>query len=645
MFRSRSYWNLFQIHTLVVCASFALAWSISFHSTFPQWDLVLVAAPILVLVRWMAISSYKLAHGHWLYTGIGDLKALVWAVLVGSVLFVTGLRIAGQASTMPVSFYFVEGALTFLLSVCLGVNARLILLASDAKRSHTKTPVLIVGAGSAAVQLLRALRGTSYRAVGMVDDDRLKQRLRFAGVPVVGKIDQLPALALRYEPAEVLIAIPSATGAEMTRITDACTRAALPFRAVPSLSDLVDGRVTISEFRKVNLDDLLGREPVQMVSETVRAKLKGRVVMVTGAAGSIGSELCKQIVRYQPKKLICVDQAETPLFNLQQHTLASSNVEIVYSVADFTRSDRMRQLLLDHHVMVILHAAAYKHVPMTEMNPDEGLQNNVFGLQDLVDTADECGCEDFLLISTDKAVKPSSLMGCTKRIGEMIVGSRASSSMRCISVRFGNVLGSQGSVIPLFQEQIRTRKCITITHPEMTRYFMTIPEAVSLVLQAFTVGEHGNILVLDMGEPVRIVELAKTLIRISGSKENEVRIVYTGMRPGEKLNEELFYDSEVRLPTAVTKVMRARGFMPEPHVLRRRLHELQLLPPYQNADLIRHKIKQIVPEYEWEPREKIDLATDLASEAIDADIRQYPKLAGYSSVVNRTVLDHLRGSP
>jgi FlaA1/EpsC-like NDP-sugar epimerase len=282
-------------------------------------------------------------------------------------------------------------------------------------------------------------------------------------------------------------------------------------------------------------------------------------------------------------------------------------VEIVYSVTDITDTERMRQLLLEHEVRVIFHAAAYKHVPMTEQNLYEGLKNNVFGLLDLVETAEESRCEDFLLISTDKAVKPSSLMGCTKRLGEMIVGSREASRMRCLSVRFGNVLGSQGSVIPMFQEQIRTRRCVTVTHPEMTRYFMTIPEAVSLVLQAFTVGEHGNVLVLDMGKPVRILDLAKTLIRMSGKKESDIDIVYTGMRPGEKLHEELFYDSEVRLPTPLAEVMRAQSNLPTWSVLSRRLHELQMIAYSKSPDLIRAKIKQIIPSYQWEPERQPEM--------------------------------------
>src|SRR5262249_10961811 len=239
------------------------------------------------------------------------------------------------------------------------------------------------------------------------------------------------------------------------------------------------------------------------------------------------------------------------------------------------------------------------HVPMTEANPQEGLKNNVFGLLDLVEIAEECGCGDFLLISSDKAVKPSSLMGCTKRLGEMIVGARESSRIRCVSVRFGNVLGSQGSLIPVLQQQIRTGRCISITHPEMTRYFMTIPEAVSLVLQAFTIGQHGDILVLDMGEPVGILDLAKTLIRATGSTNSDVQITFSGIRPGEKLHEELFYDSEVRLPTELPKVIRAKSDLPLWPVLQHHLQELRLIASGHSPNMIRAKVKEILPEYLW----------------------------------------------
>jgi FlaA1/EpsC-like NDP-sugar epimerase len=586
------------MQSVAIGGAMVLAWLLRFDFTLPHRRLLFSSAALLLVIRLTAMYANKLNHGYWRYTGIGDLKDLVKAVFVGSAVFIALLRGGGVAS-FPLSICVLEGMLAFLFLAGLRVGARLYFQWRGAKHLGTRTPVIIVGAGSATVLLLQGLKETNYVAVGLVDDDPGKRRTKLCGVPVFGRIDELPLLAHRVLASEILIAIPSATAVQMLRITNLCARAGLPFRTMPSLADLIAGNMRPSEFRQVNLDELLQREPVQLETNNVLARLGGREVMVTGAAGSIGSELCKQIIRFHPRKLICVDQAETPLFNLQQHILGGASGEIVFSVADITDTERMRRLLLEHHVRVIFHAAAYKHVPLTEENPYEGFKNNVFGLLNLVESAEACGCEDFLLISSDKAVKPSSLMGCTKRLGEMIVGSREPSRMRCVSVRFGNVLGSQGSVIPVFQEQIRTRRSITVTHPEMTRYFMTIPEAVSLVLQSFTVGEHGNILVLDMGEPLRIRDLAKTLIRMSGLREDEVNVVYSGIRPGEKLSEELFYDWEVQRATMVPKIMCAEAALPGWHELRRRLDELAGIVHSRSGDLIRSKVKQMIPEYSW----------------------------------------------
>jgi FlaA1/EpsC-like NDP-sugar epimerase len=602
-------WIIVAVQSAIICAALALAWLLRFDFTLPHRRLLFSAATLLLVVRLTGMYYYKLNHGYWRHTGIGDLKDLVKAVVLGSLVFFALLRGVGGVLSFPLSIYVLEGMLVFLFLAGLRVGVRVYFQWRRSQQLGTRIPVLVAGAGSAAVLLLQGLRTTNYVAVGLIDDDPGKRGTKLCGVPVFGPIDQLPLLAHRLAAGEILIAIPSANAAQMLRITDFCARAGLPFHTMPDLADLISGKVKPSEFRQVNLDELLQREPVQLESDNVRARMNGRVVMVTGAAGSIGSELCRQILRFLPKKLICVDQAETPLFNLQQHTLSGSGGEIVFSVADITDAERMRRLLLDHHVQVIFHAAAYKHVPMTEENPYEGFKNNVFGLLNLVEIAEECACEDFLLISSDKAVNPSSLMGCTKRLGEMIVGSRKSSRMRCVSVRFGNVLGSQGSVIPVFQEQIRSRRSLTVTHPEMTRYFMTIPEAVSLVLQAFTVGEHGNVLVLDMGAPLRIRDLALTLIRMSGLKEHEIPIVYTGIRPGEKLAEELFYEAEVHRPTAVPRVLCAESVFPSWPDLRWRLDDLQRVAHSRSVDVIRSKVKQIIPEYRWEQGAVMPLAS------------------------------------
>jgi FlaA1/EpsC-like NDP-sugar epimerase len=449
--------------------------------------------------------------------------------------------------------------------------------------------------------LLKGLRSTKYKAVGLLDDDPALHHSKVCGVPVLGGIDHLPEFVRQHSVKEVLIAIPSATGSQLLRISEYCIEAEVVYWAVPSLPSLLEGRHSITELRELNLDDLLGRDPVRLDSVGVRMRLQDSVVMVTGAAGSIGSELCKQIARYAPRKIVCVDQSETPLFHLQQMLLAETDIPAIFSVTDVGNKARMKQLMQAHQVRIVFHAAAYKHVPMVEANAYDGLRNNVFALMDLLEVAEECGCEDFVLISTDKAVNPSSLMGCTKRLGEMMAASRQEHSMRCVSVRFGNVLGSQGSVIPTFQTQIRNGCAITVTHPQITRYFMTIPEAVSLTLQAFTIGEDGDILVLDMGEPVSIVALAKTLIRISGKTEKEIPIVFTGLRPGEKLYESLFYESELRVRTVLKKVMRAKSKRMNWSILQHDLLKLQFAMRSHDDYQIRCMVKELIPEYEWTP--------------------------------------------
>ena len=598
-------WKTLAVQSSASCAGLAAAWLLRFEFSFPNPRLVLLSLLLLVACRWITLYSYRLTHQYWRYTGIGDLRDLVKATISGSVLFFIVSRLASlnrpYPQSLPLSIYVLEALLTFLLLSGLRVGAAMFLQRRAAQSNGEQLPVLVIGAGSAGAMLLKALRGTKYVPVGLLDDDPALRAIKICGVPVLGTIASLPRITRQRNVKEVLIATPSATTAQMLRITDFCTRAGVAFRAVPSLSDLIDGKIAITELRDLNLDDLLGREPVTLASDGVRSRLHGRSVMVTGAAGSIGSELCKQIVRHAPAKLVCVDHAETPLFHLEQHLSKEAGIDLVFAVSDITDTSRMRQLLVKHKISAIFHAAAYKHVPLIEANPYEGFKNNVLGLLDLVELAEDEGCEDFLLISSDKAVNPSSLMGCTKRLGELIVGSRMRQGMRSVCVRFGNVLGSQGSVIPLFRAQIREGRSLTVTHPEVTRYFMTIPEAVSLTLQAFTIGEHGDVLVLDMGQPVPILDLAKTLIRISGRTEQEIPIVFTGLRPGEKLHEELFYTSELRMPTSIAKVMRAKGRRANWFELISELRELERAARSQDGHRIRERVKQIIPEYQWVP--------------------------------------------
>ena len=459
---------------------------------------------------------------------------------------------------------------------------------------------MLVGAGFAAQMVLRELArpDSGHVAIGCVDDDLSKYGIKIHGIPVLGTIDELEAKAEVNSVDEVLIAIPSASGKQMQRIIDECQKTRLPFKTVPALTDIIRGTANVSQFRDVQLEDLLGRDPVTIDLEAVCRHLADAVVVVTGAAGSIGSELCRQILDYAPAKLLCIDQNETGIFYLQQELRKQpGKTELVCCVADVGDSDRMRRCFSDHKIDYIFHAAAYKHVPVMEENVAEAIRNNVFTLQGLLDIAEEQGCRGFLLISSDKAVNPTSVMGTSKRIGELILASRPRKTMRCVSVRFGNVLGSSGSVVPILQEQLRNGKALTITHPEIRRFFMTTHEAVSLVLQAFTIGRDGDILVLEMGIPVRILDMARTLIHLSGKSEALVPIEFTGLRPGEKLEEELFYHHERILPTSCDKIKQTSGSSRDWTLLCAQLGELRASLTVDGAAPIRAKIKQIVPEY------------------------------------------------
>jgi FlaA1/EpsC-like NDP-sugar epimerase len=587
------------LQALLIVSSAALAWLLRFDFTFPHSSVFLWALPLLLLLRLAAMARFNLFHGYWRYTGMSDAEDIVKAVLAGSVGFLIAERWIIGEKGFPISIYVIEALLTAVALGTVRMSSRAFM---QIVQNHTSEPgnktVIVIGAGCAGMMLLQELPRSGYTALALVDDDPAKAGVSLHGVQVVGNVNDLPTIAKRYSPDELIIAIPSATREQMCHITELCHKSGVRFRTIPGLADLLHGTVTIDQLREVNLEDLLGRVPVDFKLDSVQRSVAGKVVMVTGAAGSIGSELFHQLLSYAPTKLVCVDQAETPLFFLQQANLVSK-VERAYCVADITDTDRMRDIIEEHEVRAIFHAAAYKHVPLMEDNLQEAVKNNVFGLLSLMEVAERCGCEDFLLISSDKAVNPTSFMGCTKRLGELIVASRAASPMRSVSVRFGNVLGSQGSVVPIFQEQIRTTQRITITHPEITRFFMTIPEAVSLVLQAFAVGKHGDVLVLDMGEPMRIVDLARTLIRLSGKAEEEIDIVFTELRPGEKLYEELFYCHEKQMPTSNEKVMRASGQLMSWTKLFQHLEELRVLIATGSGVSIRSKVRDIIPEYSF----------------------------------------------
>ena len=594
-------WFVAIFQAALICFSLILAWLLRFDYSFPDRRILLAAMPILVIARLLAIWRFGLLHGWWKYTGASDVLDVMKAIAVGSAAFIVAVHYVVGLHGFPRSVYALEPLLTCGLLIGVRVSSRL--FAEWVRQDLTSAKkILLIGGGHAAQIVITEMKrpNSGYAVIGCLDDDLSKAGVKITGVPVLGTVDRLASVVQRYSPDEVLIAVPSATGRQMRRFVEICEQAEVKFRTVPALRDVIDGKVAISKFRPVRVEDLLGRDPVNIDLDAVKSRIANRVVMVTGAAGSIGSELCRQILEYGPAELLCVDQSETGMFYLERELSCTRNgCRQVFVVADIGNSERMEKIFAQHAPEVVFHAAAYKHVPVMEANVSAAVSNNVFALLDLLGIADENGCKSFVLISSDKAVNPTSTMGATKRLGELIVSRRPGNGMRSVAVRFGNVLGSSGSVIPVLQEQLRNGKPLTVTHPEMKRFFMTTREAVSLVLQAFTMGEHGDTLVLDMGEPVKIVDLARTLIQLSGSKSDEVEIAFTGLRPGEKLIEELFYSEETICETSCPKIKKARLTTREWSELEAQLDELRGTLYLDGASPIRAKIKQIIPGYSY----------------------------------------------
>lgn len=605
-------WFIGFFQAVLASCSLMAAWLLRFDFSLPYRGSLLLGLPTLLVARIVTMAYFGLFRGWWRYVGVRDAVDILKAVGAGSLLFWITMRLGFKATAFPRSVYVLEALMTAGLLV--GVRLLSRALAESVQENLTSNRrVILIGAGAAAQTILREIRRpeSGYVAVGCLDDDRSKLGIRINDVPVLGTVEDLPELILSEPADEVLIAVPSATGAQMSRFVRICNQANVKLRTVPALKDIIAGQVTVNQLREVSLEDLLGREPVQVDLESVRREIAGRAVLVTGAAGSIGSELCRQILDYCPAQLLCLDQSETGLFFLRLDLAhRSKDAQLAFRVADICDFETVRRLLLESRPEIIFHAAAYKHVPMMESNVQEAVRNNVVALLGLLSLAEEAGCKSFVLISSDKAVNPTNIMGATKRICELILSSRPANGMRCVSVRFGNVLGSSGSVIRVLKQQLRNNQPLTITHPEIKRFFMITREAVALVLQAFAIGKHGNILVLDMGHPVPILDLARSLIRLSGKSEHDVEIRFTGLREGEKLKEELFYEYEEVVPTSCEKIKRTNGILKDWFKLSRQLDELRASMTVDGAAPIRAKIKEIVPEYSFQANRSDGSATE-----------------------------------
>jgi FlaA1/EpsC-like NDP-sugar epimerase len=555
------------LHLLLVPLGYLLAFALRFDLPLPAQagSLFLISALYLLPIRLAVFYPFGLYHGWWRHVGMSDLIGLIRAVTLSSAIFLAVLFFDQRLVGFPRSVLVLD----WLLAIALFGGARFAVRAGREARHNgwhgaerRGTPALVIGAGEAAERLLRQLRmgEGDFRAVGLVDDDPAKRGMRLHGVPVVGTLDELDELVVRSGAMQLVIAIPSAGRDQMKRIVERCMATAIEFKIVPPLHELLDGRAKVSQLRKVEVEDLLGRDPVRLDLDNVRRDLAGKTVLVTGGAGSIGSELARQIAGLRPDRLIVLDQAESPLYFVHLELCkAFPDLEVVPVVADITSTERIERLFAGYRPDHVFHAAAYKHVPLMEANIVEAVRNNLLGTLRVAEAAARHGASKFVLISTDKAVHPSSVMGATKRVAERIVlgwPALRASDTDFRAVRFGNVLGSDGSVVPVFRQQLAQGGPLTVTDPEVTRYFMTIPEAVQLVLQASVLPEaSGRISMLDMGEPVRIVELAENLIRLSGLEPHrDVPIVFTGLRPGEKLHEELMSEVEASVPTRVEKI-------------------------------------------------------------------------------------------
>ncbi len=540
------------------------------------------ALSVWVVVKAVVFRVANLDRGWWQYVSVADLLRIVVGNLVGSALSCIAILFIAPAG-FPRSIYILDLMICFLGTAGVRMIVRMTAEATSQVRNGAREKqTLVYGAGDAGVTLLREIQKNPklpYRVRGFLDDQPDKKGLHILGVSVLGGGDQVEPLVAKYNIEIILIAIPSAGGTEMTRILNLCHAAGVECKTIPGLSDVIEGYGLAGQIREVAVEDLLGRTPVRLEEGQIRATFEGKVVLVTGAGGSIGSELCRQIARFHPAGIIGFEIAESPLFEIDREMRQSFPGTPFYpEIGSIQNPARLDEVMRQYSPSVVYHAAAYKHVPMMEAHVFEAVENNVFGTYNVAMAAAEHGVEDFVMISSDKAVRPTNIMGATKRIAELLLLALQNGRTKYVAVRFGNVLGSNGSVIPIFKKQIAMGGPVTVTHPDMRRFFMTIPEACQLVLQAAVIGEGGQICVLDMGEPVKIVDLARNLILLSGLRPDEdIKIEFTGTRPGEKLYEELNTMIEETVPTTHEKIRIFVGNgMPEGDMLGwlSRLHEI-----------------------------------------------------------------------
>jgi FlaA1/EpsC-like NDP-sugar epimerase len=619
LFRSKNFYLILMVDISLVILAFLLSYILRFegHLSGEEWKNIKATIWFILPIKLFAFFCFGLYRGMWRYTSLVDLLNVFKATAISSVVIILAILFIYQFKGYPRSVFVIDWILTFIFIGGIRVAVRLLLSEkerglyflfhnpfSKGKVTKSRKRLLIIGAGDAGEKMLREIRDNprlNYEVIGFLDDDPKKKGMGIHGVQVLGSIPRIHDMAYRDEMDEILIATPSASAKQMRKIIEACEGTGLKSRTTPGIGELIDGKISFKSVREVSFEDLLGRDPVNLDMERIGNYLSDKVVLVSGAGGSIGTELCRQISLFAPKTLVLLDKTENSLFHLEmEFRQRYPKVSITPVLGDVQNEPFLEKLFDANRPQVVFHAAAFKHVPIVELNPWEAVFNNILGTKNIVEMSHKFRIERFIMISSDKAVRPSSVMGATKRIAEMITSCYAlSNPTRFVSVRFGNVIGSEGSVIHLFKKQIERFGPVTVTDPEITRYFMTIPESCKLILQAGALGQGGEIFILDMGTPIKIVDMARDLIRRSGFKPDvDIEIKFTGLRPGEKLHEELITEGEGIVRTPYDKIFVLKGDTCDLNWLYGKIEELVKLASEQDASGIKSKLKEIIPEYQ-----------------------------------------------
>ena len=639
LIRNPNFWLVVSVDILIVVLSLYLSFAIRFENRINEQFLTFLSClPLVIVVKIPVFYLFDLYRGMWRYTSMTDLVNIIKATVASSLVIIIAILYTNRFEGFSRSVFIIDTLFTFLFICGHRIGIRYFYSHLPGPRSlllknhnSDKKRLLLIGAGDSADQVIREVQDNQslpYHLIGIVDDDPAKVGLKIHGIPVVGLIDDLEEHIQRFTPQELLIAISSASSGQMKRLVALCQESGVPFKVLPGLGELIDGHVSIKTIRDISYKDLLGREEVRLEQDLIGGYLTGKIVLVTGAGGSIGSELCRQIIRFAPKQVILFDAGEENLYSIQMELLHEHRYSEIVPVLGKVQDLGLLELVFQQYKpSVVFHAAAYKHVPLVEKNPWQAIRNNVFAAQLLLESSIIHGVERFVLVSTDKAVRPTNVMGASKRLTELLMlaygrnnwdgsfcaarkqwaqatgrpmpaGTPPTHKTIFMAVRFGNVLGSSGSVIPLFKRQIEMGGPVTVTHPEITRYFMSIEEAAQLILQAGAMGRGGELFILKMGEPIQIAQMARDLIRLAGREpDTEIEIKFTGLREGEKLYEELITVGEGIVETNHEKIMVLKGNGNTCADLYPGLEELHLKTKVHDGHGIKESLQHLIPEY------------------------------------------------